>query len=116
VPPSGTIVSRFCPSRSARNRTVVQIRNTHLGPVDVPGLNIDYYAIGVSALCYDDLLVGAVRIRENTTTAQIQNESAAEGSCALCCGRFWFGDFCVSHVFSCLVVRVTLPVLVIDCS
>jgi hypothetical protein len=74
VPPSGTIVSRFCPSRSARNRTVVQIRNTHLGPVDVPGLNIDYYAIGVSALCYDDLLVGAVRIRENTTTAQIQNE------------------------------------------
>jgi hypothetical protein len=27
------------------------------------GLNVDYYAIGVSTLVYDDLLVGAISIQ-----------------------------------------------------
>jgi hypothetical protein len=56
----------------ALNGTIVQIGNTHVSPVNVAGLNVDYYAIGVSTLGYDDLPVGAVSIqREDTATAQI---------------------------------------------
>jgi hypothetical protein len=47
----------------ALNGTIVQIWNTHVGLVNVAGLNIDYYAIGMSAICYDDLPVGAVSIQ-----------------------------------------------------
>jgi hypothetical protein len=45
------------------NGTIVQIGYTHVGPVNVASLNIDYYAIGVSASCYDDLPVGADSIQ-----------------------------------------------------
>jgi hypothetical protein len=65
VPPSETIILRFCLSIEvgALNGTIVQIGNPHVSPVNMAGLNVDYYAIGVSALGYDDLLVGAVSIQ-----------------------------------------------------
>ncbi|HEX6028016.1 MAG TPA: hypothetical protein VFY64_03145 [Nitrososphaeraceae archaeon] len=47
----------------ALNGTIVQIGNPHVSPVNVAGLNVDYYAIGVSTLGYDDLLVGAISIQ-----------------------------------------------------
>src|SRR5215469_10040696 len=56
VPPGGTIIVQFCPSRSARSMepsftsvSVIHIGNTHVGPVNVSGLNIYYYPVWVSA-------------------------------------------------------------------
>jgi hypothetical protein len=43
--------------------TIVQIGNTHIGPVNVSSFNIDYYAIRMSTVCYDGLHVGAVCIQ-----------------------------------------------------
>src|SRR4029077_19006698 len=51
------------------DRTIVQVGNTHVGPVNVPRLNIDDNAIGKSALRYDGLSVGTVGIHRMNTAA-----------------------------------------------
>ena len=61
VPPGGTIIRAILSVYvGALYGTVVHIGNTHVGPVNVSGLNIHYNAIWVSAPRYDYLPVGTV--------------------------------------------------------
>ena len=50
--------------------TVVQIRNSHVCPINVPCLSVNDHAIWDSASGYDDLSIRAVGIyRDDATTA-----------------------------------------------
>jgi hypothetical protein len=56
----------------ALNGSVIQVGDTHIGPVNMAGPGVDYDAIWMPAFRYDDLSVGAIRIQgENSATAQI---------------------------------------------
>ena len=63
----------------ALDGAVVPVGNAHVGPVDVPGFDVDRDAVGEPALGDDDLAVGAVRVqREHAVAAGVENEQAAD--------------------------------------
>ena len=62
----------------ALDGTIVQIRNAHVGPVDVTRLAIDDHTIGYAAAGDEHLLVRAVGIdREDPPAAQVEHEQSA---------------------------------------
>ena len=63
----------------ALDRTVVEVGNAHVGPVDVTGLRIHDDAVGKTAIGDNGFAVGAVGIhRVNAVAAQFENEQAAD--------------------------------------
>jgi hypothetical protein len=69
---------------------VVPVGNAHVGPVDVPGFDVNRDAVGEPALGDDDLAVGAVRFqRQHPVAAGFENEQAAgRGAVERCTFRF----------------------------
>src|SRR5262249_39009776 len=59
----------------AFDRTIVEVGNTHIGPIDVTCFNVDDDPIAVSAIGDDRLFVGAIRIhRMNVAGVQFEYE------------------------------------------
>ncbi len=59
----------------ALDRTVVPIRNAHIRPIEMPGLNINGHAIGDPAFAYQNFFIGAVGIdREDAALACLQKD------------------------------------------
>ena len=62
----------------ALDRAVVAAGHAHVGPVEVPGLDVDGDAVRKPAAGRDDLPVGAVRIRrEHAALRQVEEETAS---------------------------------------
>src|SRR5262249_14783942 len=60
---------------STLDGAVVQVGNTHVGPVDVTGFRINGDTIGETAIGYDSLPVGAIRIHQmNKAGVQFEYE------------------------------------------
>ncbi len=59
----------------ALDGSVIQLENTHVGPVDVTSFNVHHDAIGEMAISYDDFFVGTVGIHgEDVVATQFENE------------------------------------------
>ena len=59
----------------ALDKSVIQLENTHVGPIDVPGFNVHHDAIGERAIGYDDFFVGTVGIHsEDAAGTHIEKE------------------------------------------
>src|SRR5262245_33101343 len=67
----------------AFDRAVVEVRNAHVGPIDVTCFDIDDDAVGEWAPGDDHLAVASVGIhRQDTAVAQVENEQATDSSFA----------------------------------
>jgi hypothetical protein len=74
VTPCGTIAIPAV-EVGAFDRTIVEVGNTHVGPVKVTYFNVDDAPIAVSAICDNGLLVGAILMhRMNAAGVQLENE------------------------------------------
>jgi hypothetical protein len=63
----------------ALDRAIVQVGNTHIGPINVTRIGIDDDAITEAAIGDNGLFVGAVGVhRVNDTGVQFENEQAAD--------------------------------------
>jgi len=62
----------------AFDRSIVSVRNAHVGPIDVARCRIDREAIGKAASGDKGFWVGAVGIeREDAAAAQVEHQQAA---------------------------------------
>src|ERR1700754_4418501 len=61
---------------------VIQIWNTHIGPVDVASLGIDNATVGQMAIRHDGLAVGTVRVHGvNAASVYLENkETRGDGA------------------------------------
>jgi hypothetical protein len=61
------------------DRTVVEVRHAHVGPINMTGLPFYDDAVGEVTIGDDSLAVRAVRIhRVNAVTAEFENEQATD--------------------------------------
>ena len=76
----------------ALDRAVVEVGNTHVGPIDMTRLRIHDDAVGQMAIGDDGLFVGPVRIhRVDAAGVEFENEQAASRSLDAGCGA----SFCI---------------------
>src|SRR3984957_11816876 len=60
---------------------IVEIKNSHIGPVDMVGCSIDRYPVRVAAIGYDDLPVAPLRgHRVDATATQLKHEQSAHSA------------------------------------
>src|SRR6202030_740378 len=63
----------------ALDRPVIQVRDAHVGPVDMASLGIDDDAVGQMAIRHDGLAVGAVRIhRVNAVGVNLKDKQTRD--------------------------------------
>ena len=68
----------------ALDRAVIQVRNAHVGPVDMAGLDIDDDAVGQVAIRHDGLAVGTVRIHAvNAAGVHLKDKETRDDGVAL---------------------------------
>jgi hypothetical protein len=60
---------------NALDGAVVFVGHAHVGPVDVPLLDIDHDTVRVAAVRHQGLLIGAIRVgAEDPVAAEVENE------------------------------------------
>jgi hypothetical protein len=97
----------------ALDRTIVLARNTHVGPVNVSGFNIDNHAIWHSASAENDLSIRPVGVhRMNPAAASFEKKQATNSPVRGCALRF--GNFC--NRFHALIFYFILKLWLFDIS
>lgn len=85
------------------DRAIISLGITHVGPVDMPGDDIEYEAIRQSSAFVDDgLQIGAIRVcREYAAGGDVQEEEPAGCACVLRVRVYRCGRHC-AHVMNLL--------------